>query len=237
MTKLSPEAQALLNRGRDALSPSAASKERVLSAIDASLASGAGVAGVSAFGTGKLWLVLTLVAGIGGGFLVFRNRADAPQQPSQPVASAEQAPPAPAFEPVAPDPEPATAGIAEASEPPVAAQEPAVVPKPNAVPRRSKKNTKKPASSSNGLLAESKLIADAQSALRKKDYTQARKLLSQHEKEFPRGTLRPERQAALAMANCLDGNGGKAIARRFLDAYPNSPLAPRVRTSCDLGDY
>ena len=50
MTDLSPEARALLDRGREALSPGPDAKERVLSSIDASLAAGSG-AGAAAMGS------------------------------------------------------------------------------------------------------------------------------------------------------------------------------------------
>lgn len=233
MTKLSPEAQQLLDQGRDALTPDAAAKERILNSLDASLASGSAVAGSSGFAVGKLWLALALVAGIGGGWFLFR-------QDSEPSKAEAVAAAAPAVEVEAtPEPEPqhevAPEPVREATPEPESevVHEPKAVPKPKGTP---KNISKKPASKASNLLAERKLLSAAQRAIRGKNYQQARDLLAQHKREFPRGLLRPERQAATAMANCLDENGksGKAIARRFLEAHPSSPLAPRVRKSCEL---
>jgi hypothetical protein len=245
MTKLSPEAQALLDAGRDALSPTAATKAGVLRSIDASLATGTAVAGSGAFAMGKLWLALTLIAGIGGGLFLF--------QQSDPVSKATVVPAvspvvavAPAVE-IAEEPTPDEAVEAIASAPiaPPNDDAPEVVDAPELKVAPTKPGARRPAKPSkpqptaaapNDLLAERKLIASAQRAIRSKNYSEAKTLLGQHEQNFPKGVLVQERQAAQAIANCLEpsGTNGKAIARRFLERHASSPLAPRVRSICEL---
>lgn len=85
------------------------------------------------------------------------------------------------------------------------------------------------------LADEQKLIAAAQVAIRKADYSKAIGLLKNHESQFPKGILAPERNAASAIAGCLsEQSGSKAAGRRFLTNHAHSPLASRVRSSCKL---
>lgn len=85
------------------------------------------------------------------------------------------------------------------------------------------------------LAEEQKLIAAAQVAIRKTDYTEALRLLNSHNSQFPKGILAPERKAASAIAGCLsERSGSKAAGRRFLASHARSPLAGRVRSSCKL---
>jgi hypothetical protein len=289
MTKLSPEAQALLNAGRDALSPTRATKESVLRSIDASLASGTAAAGSGLFAASKLWLALTLVAGIGGGWFLFRDTpgqtadesamvATAPQpavvQPAEPVKSTgpaelaanELAANAGAANAVAANALAANEVAAnelaanEVAANDVAANELAANEAPanelaanelaaTELAANAELATAKPAPRNPTVreaaaqrpkaadpLAEQRLLASAQRAIRDKNYSKARSLLSEHEKSFQDGLLAPERQAARAMVNCLEptGTNGKAIARRFLERHASSPLAARVRSTCKL---
>tara|TARA_R110002096_G_scaffold44524_3_gene119709 strand:+ start:15582 stop:16379 length:798 start_codon:yes stop_codon:yes gene_type:complete len=263
MTKLSPQAQALLDAGRDALSPTAATKAGVLRSLDASLAASTAVAGGSAFAAGKLWLALTLVAGLGGGWFL----ADRTTSEPQPVNASEQAVQVAEAVPVAEVqvaevqvaeeetlvPETLTP-VTEAPAPPIAPVELndtiAVPPKSDVQAKPPQANDAKtprsrmathqspqePKAQPNDLLGERKLIASAQLAIRSKNYSEAKNLLQEHEQSFPKGILGPERQAARAIVNCLEpsGTNGKAIARRFLEAHANSPLAARVRSICEL---
>lgn len=246
MTKLSPEAQALLDAGRDALSPTRATKESVLRSIDASLASGTAAAGSGLFATSKLWLALTLVAGIGGGWFLFR---DTPVKTAEESAAVAKVPavvvqPAETIDPVGPallatnaEPTNVEPQTVESATVETAIVEPAMVEpqaKTAAKPAIRKPTAPKPKAADP--LAEQKLLASAQRAIRDKNYSEARSLLSNHEKNFPKGILVPERQAARAMVNCLEptGTNGKAIARRFLERHASSPLAARVRSICKL---
>ncbi len=259
MTKLSPEAQALLNAGRDALSPTRATKESVLRSIDASLASGTAAAGSGLFAASKLWLALTLVAGIGGGWFLFRDTPGQNADESAMVATAPHPAVVQPAEPVKPT------GPAELAANDVAANELAANDvaanelaanevaanelAANELAANAELATAKPAPRNPTVrepaaqrpkaadpLAEQRLLASAQRAIRDKNYSKARSLLSEHEKSFQDGLLAPERQAARAMVNCLEptGTNGKAIARRFLERHASSPLAARVRSTCKL---
>lgn len=260
MTKLSPQAQALLDAGRDALSPTAATKAGVLRSLDASLATSSAVAGGSAFAAGKLWLALTLAAGLGGGWFLAHKMAPSAQpntaEQAVQVAAAVQVPeevqapeevqvpeevvtetptPTVAIDPIAPIAVQDTNAVGQERDSKAKnaqardAEHPSTGEAKHEAPQE-------PKAQPNDLLAERKLIASAQRAIRSKNYSEAKNLLQEHEQSFPKGILGPERQAARAIVNCLEpsGTNGKAIARRFLEAHANSPLAARVRSICEL---
>ncbi|MBX3225425.1 MAG: hypothetical protein KF795_33275 [Labilithrix sp.] len=92
----------------------------------------------------------------------------------------------------------------------------------------------KPARRAGTLDAEVALLAETNAALQSKDPSRALALVEQHAREFPRGVLGPEFDAQRALALSALGRDGEAcvVASRFLAAYPNSPLAPQVRSSC-----
>ena len=66
MTELSPEARAILDAGRDALSPSAATKAEVFEAVQANAGAGGSAVGASGGGISsmKLLMILLVAAGI-----------------------------------------------------------------------------------------------------------------------------------------------------------------------------
>lgn len=243
MSKLSPEAQAIVNAGREALSPSPASKEQVLSAVQASIANPS--AGGSALaqsggsaGSTKLLLALALVAGIGGGLWLYGGNPGGKQE--QAISNEEAL-----VERVTPKLPAAPATMVEAEkadEPPgveetIADVEPAAEPDPHPEKKRkAKRKTQAASSAASTLLAERKLIGAAQIAIRNQDYSRARSLLRQHKNQFPQGILAPERDAARAIALCLnqDEDAGTAAGRAFLKAHKNSPLAQRVKSVCGL---
>ena len=130
-----------------------------------------------------------------------------------------------------------------AVEEPVIEPEPEPEPAPRARAKRQKthqaKSTAEAPKPVSTLLAERKLIGAAQIAIRKSEYKRARSILSQHKSEFPTGILAPERDAAWAIALCLDDKEDKetkglAAARSFLGTHKSSPLAQRVKSSCGL---
>lgn len=83
------------------------------------------------------------------------------------------------------------------------------------------------------LAAEMKLIRGADSALRAGRATDALALLAQHQAEHPHASLAHEREGLRAIANCqLGASGSSALAERFLNRSPHSPLAPRLRSAC-----
>jgi len=87
------------------------------------------------------------------------------------------------------------------------------------------------------LEAEMKLIRGADAALRAGRASEALALLAQHQAEHPRASLAHEREGLRAIANCQVGaGGGAAAAERFLKHSPHSPLAPRLRSACRIGE-
>lgn len=87
------------------------------------------------------------------------------------------------------------------------------------------------------LEAEIKLIRGADAALRAGRSSEALALLAQHKTEHPRASLAHEREGLRAIAQCQLGAGGSvAVAQRFVERAPRSPLAPRLRSACKLGE-
>jgi hypothetical protein len=82
--------------------------------------------------------------------------------------------------------------------------------------------------------AELSLIRDAHAALQSGNASQALALLDDHARRFPAGALGEERDAARIFALCALGRTSEARAAsdRFFAAYPRSPHAARVRSSC-----
>lgn len=90
-------------------------------------------------------------------------------------------------------------------------------------------------SSPSTLAEEMRLLRSAQSALSAGDPETALARLAEHARRFPAGTLAEEREAARILALCRAERRGeaRAAAARFLRERPTSPLAPRVRASCE----
>ncbi len=78
------------------------------------------------------------------------------------------------------------------------------------------------------------LIREAQLALQSGNGARALVLLDEHARRFPAGSLGEEREAARVFALCSLGrtSEARAAADRFLAAFPRSPQAARVRSSC-----
>lgn len=224
MTNLSPDARDLLDKAHAALTPSAVTKMEVLEGIEKQIAAGPGAAGASSGLVAKLLLALTVAAGVGGGLWLL-TRQPTETSTTQEVAFVSE-PIETVVEPtpqVVPQPMPAV----EEEEHIVIDDVPIVT-----------KTKRKPKSNASNLVEERKLISAAQRSIREGAHAQALRLLSQHKSKFPSGILAPERQAARAIALCLDGQSqkGSTAAAKFVKRHPKSPLAARVRRSCDAAN-
>ncbi|HTQ05678.1 MAG TPA: hypothetical protein VMI54_17570, partial [Polyangiaceae bacterium] len=84
------------------------------------------------------------------------------------------------------------------------------------------------------LREEAALLQHAERALAASDPNAALAWLGEHERRFPSGALREERQAAKVLAFCALGRVAEArgLARAFLSASPGSVLVPRLERSC-----
>lgn len=87
------------------------------------------------------------------------------------------------------------------------------------------------------LEAEMKLIRGADAALRAGRASEALSLLAQHQAEHPHASLAHEREGLRGIANCQMGApGSNAVAERFIQHSPHSPLAPRLKSACRIAD-
>lgn len=145
---------------------------------------------------------------------------------SQPAAVAVQAPQAQAQ-----NSEPAAAAVQPmvAAEPAIEApkaEAPTVVHRPAAVEPKPNDH----------LNDEADLLKRAQRAINSGDTSGALALLQQHATTYPSGVLGQERIGLRAITLCRAGqrDQGVAEATRFLKGNPSSPIADRVKSSCEI---
>jgi hypothetical protein len=93
-------------------------------------------------------------------------------------------------------------------------------------------NDKAPRSSE--VLEDLRLLQQASQALRAGNAGEARSLLDEHERRFPRSVVRQERTGLALLVRCSStaGESVRADAERFVKAQPNSPLAEHIRKQC-----
>jgi hypothetical protein len=209
-----PEARALFEAGRDALHPTVADRERNLAALRAltgDAVEGAAAVATSGFGWPAISATVLGLA-VAGGLLVYsfqNNEATAPAKPKavlavQALAAARPALPVPPVEP---------ASNPALSLPPDEARFPA---------KRG---------SSERLAEEVALLSRAQTDLHAGRFSSALRLLGEHERKFPRGTLVQERVAARVRALCALGRVKEADAE-LVRVSPGSLHEGRLREAC-----
>lgn len=188
-----------------------------LGAASAGTSTAGGLAAlVAKLGTAKVVLGLTAALATAGGTALW-SRVNAPEATTASVAASSQA----AYvSPIPPEP---------------------VVPEVPAAPLSEVKTAAAPsrprtANSRSSLEDEAQLLAQAQQKISQGDARGALSVLSEHQREFPRGTLSLERQATFAIARCLAGQTtrGRADAVRFRRQHPNSPMVKRLESACQL---
>jgi hypothetical protein len=82
------------------------------------------------------------------------------------------------------------------------------------------------------LAQETRLLRDADRALRAGDPASALTLLDQHAARFPKGALAPERTAERLIVTCELGVADPRRVESYLASRGASPLAARVRKAC-----
>jgi hypothetical protein len=253
MTDLSPDAQSILEAGRDLDGAGDLEKARVRRALFAKIAAGGAVlaatstaaaesgaiAGGTTAGTAaattssagtfaavatplaKILIPLAIVTGgAAGGFVAWRaQRAMGPTPVVAPSSPAVAASPAPVVVPAAPaiaPPAPTLRPAHRARVAPAARTEAAVAPV-------------------NHLAEETALLASANAELRGGDARRALALLDDYDRRYPAGVLREEVLATRVIARCQQSpdRAARRAAETFLARHPASPLASRVRTSCE----
>jgi hypothetical protein len=171
------------------------------------------------------WLVLGAVAGsaLTAAWLGHDRRPE----PSNPLAASASSVATPAPN--------ARAGVAPAA-PPEPVRTPSVQEPVISAPRTRHRERPSAAPPSSTLAAEVVQLDAARTALDVGAYSEAKRLLTQFHRDFPRGELTTE--ARLIHLELLSARGDKAALQRegvrFLDLYPRDPHAERVRQLLDL---
>jgi hypothetical protein len=115
---------------------------------------------------------------------------------------------------------------------------PARPPRPAPLAIAKAKSAKPPAATrvTSDLEGETRLLEDADDALRRSDMNAALELLAEHAAKYPSGMLSDEREGVRAIALCGAGRvaQGKEAADQFLTAVHNSSLKSRVRAACGI---
>jgi hypothetical protein len=206
----------LLDAGRNEAVPPQlrAQMARALQGVAPAAAARAGVA----WGASKLVVPVALVGLAGRGWYAAQHA----RRP-QPLA-AEVARPIPSQDSSATAVRRAQPAAADPARParPVQSQNPAFAapaPQPSA------------AEAPDGLGAENALLDRARAALREHEDARAVAILSEYQRQFARGALRPEADALQIEALLQRGASGQArqLARRFIAEHPAHPLSDRVQ--------
>lgn len=248
----------LLAREAELQPPSAEARERVREGVARTLEGGPPPSPVSdapptlpPSGLGTVGL-LSIVGGVAvaAGVAVFAlSTAGGPSpvpEPGTPPAAAETVDPEPEPEPERPvEPEavperPAPRGTEAASEPPVADEkgpEPAsdVTPRPKAAPKsKTEAETETEPPAAKGFAEEYALVQSIWKALRRDDPKTAMNRIAAHERDFPKGQLVQEREAARVQALCAQGKedaAEKAVAA-FVAKFPGSSHRAKLERGC-----
>jgi len=107
----------------------------------------------------------------------------------------------------------------------------AETPKPNGPSAPPESNGPSSAFATAQLGEEQALLVEAWSAFARGDLRSTRDWTLEHTRRFPRGALRPEREAIEAMVECI-ASGSSTQAHAFMAAYPRSLLVPRIQEVC-----
>lgn len=243
MSELSPEARAIVEAGTKADGPTDADRARLRTRLAASLgaaalsssaeagataaqgaqtaagtaSTGASVAGGGAATVAKTGVALKLAASgalaltLGTGLYVGFRPDSGP-----PAAGPSSAPKA------------ATSATPSDSAPPSPVPSPAPA---SATQDSSATKSGEPSS----LRQELQLLGAAQRMLQQDKPSRALEFLQRHADRFPRGALKQERTAAHAVALCKLGRfaEGRALSAQLQRGAPDSPLAARVRMTCE----
>jgi hypothetical protein len=220
MSTLGPEAQALVDAGRDALRPTAVDRDRVFAAVQARIAGAGAISGgatpsaVVAKGVSWPTLSATVVglAVVGGVLFQTVRKTDEPRA-ALPATASVSAPsaPAPVTAPAAPGLAAVNAASAAAAPAPATARRPA-----------------------DRLAEEVAILSHAETELHAGHFSAALRLLDDHRREFPRGRLTQERIAARIQALCALGRVSEAETELGVlsRVSPGSPHEGHSRAAC-----
>jgi hypothetical protein len=206
VSDMSPEARALLDAGRDATRPTAEDRERIAAALQVRLGDGylpsdtrashVGAPPPAATSTLSWPLISAIVAGlaVSGAAGVYALRSTS----TEPLAAV--APPSAAPAPVKTTLAPPTARVEH--ETPIEPLPPVEAPAATPSSRRQ----------ADRLAEEVAILSRAETELHAGRYSEALRVLEEHQHKFPRGTLSQERTAARIRALCGLGRTSEANA-------------------------
>lgn len=233
MSELGPEAQALVEQGRGMDGPPPGAKARIHDALKARIEAGPEPSGPGG-GAGP-WLGGAAALGVAAATVMLGPSASSDPDPRH-LVEPDRSPPgafrnvrlrAPSSsEAAANDPSPAGVTAQRSPGPAVEVEEqtaPAdVAPSEDSTSNRG------------DLLAEARLMADAQRRLRDMDWAGALELARAHRSRFPDGMLVEERWGVMALARCGLGEltEGRELRKRLAERNPSSPMLPRIDSRC-----
>jgi len=219
---LGQQARALIEATRGAYEPTASNRAQVRWRVESALAAAAKASGAPRWRRPLVGVLAAagVLGGVGGAAaLVWRAERTTSSAPVPPPAASAAARPGTIAGAAAPAVEVATP--ASTTAPRGAAPSTAARPAPRG---------RAPAE----LSAETALIASAQAATNRGQAERALALLDEYDRRFERGALAEERAAARVFALCTAGRhaAARGEAARFLERWPRSPQAARVRRAC-----
>jgi len=226
VSDLSPDARALLDAGRAALRPTSADRDRITMALRARIGdvpapsdtqSPGAIAPTPGAASAIGWPAISaLVVGflVAGGGLWYALRSDGAAS----AATSVVAPP-----PVVPSVAPAAVAPKEEAA--------AISPLPPAETSAPAPSARRP---SDRLAEEVAILSRAETELHAGRYSSALRVLDEHERKFPRGTLAQERLAARIRALCGLGRTADADAA-LARLSPKSVHEGRTRAACAAG--
>jgi len=247
MNDLSPETNELLELARGAGGLTDTRRSQIKSGLLAQIATiglisvtsaTAGAGATAAATAGKAaWLSSSLAKAVSalalvsvtsaGAYAVVRSQArhEAEKHVAAPAQGA--APRAPAHSaPVVAAPDPTAGELADPAPPsPAPAEKTANNSAHSAAPSVANAET---------LADETRLLRDADQALRAGNAQRALSLLDEHASRYPRGVLAPERSAERMLARCKLGQVEAKAAQAYLASHANSAFAPRIRDACGV---
>jgi len=244
MNDLGHEARRILEAARGAESLPRESRARIKRGVLARVAvlgaasTVAGSAAAMSMAT-KVALVVVTVAAFGGGSMAVRTWKGRTEEP--PATRAHEPPTKPKLVPEAPTAAAQTRAVP--TEPEDLLNLPAGARRRDAIRTVSRRPEISgtsiaeivPAPALDSLDPELTVLRLAQEDLRAGLPARALRRLAEYDRRFGKGALEEERRAIAAIALCSvrPGPAAQAQSERFLRSAPDSPLAERVRTTCE----
>jgi hypothetical protein len=240
MSELGKETDALLRHGREGDSLNREDQARLKRVLVAQIAAASVVATTT---TAAAWTAVAtkvvggiVIVGVVAAGVAAVAPKHAPQSTSHtrpPVTTTSPLPaplPAPAPAPERPAPPTSEPAVPSTSPPRVAPLSPPSPP----VPPAEAPPTALPTSLPSTLEEETRLLHEADDAMRSGDAQRALRVLDTSAARYPNSSLAPERAAERVFALCMAGQKDEAreAAAKFLGVQSVGPLANRVRASC-----